>query len=345
MTRMLRCITTLVALALLAPATPVRADEPLAVCATVPELGAIVRAVGGDQVAVEVFTKPTEDPHFTPARPSLIKALNACALLVQVGMDLELGWLPLLAKNARNAAALPGAPGFLDASTAITPLAVPTGTVDRSMGDVHPYGNPHYLLDPMNGMLVAGAVHEKLAALRPGSRAYFDERLAAFRHEVATGLVGATLAAKYDVAKLALLAEHGKLLAFLRGQGEEQDLGGWLGALAPRFGAKVIDDHPMWPYFARRFGLVVAGHLEPKPGVPPTTKHLAAVIALMRSERITAVLASAYYDPRHAQFVADATGAAVLAMANQAGARPGTDGYVAFIDYDVRQVAGALGAP
>ena len=337
-----RLVVTLVLGAIVLPVSLARAATPLAVCATVPELGSIVREVGGDRVSVEVFTKPTEDPHFTPARPSLIKALNQCDLLVQVGMELEVGWLPLLLKNGRNAAVLPGGVGFLDASTAITPLDVPTGTIDRSMGDVHPYGNPHYLLDPVNGMLVAGLVHDKLASLRPESQGYFDERYAAFRGALASGLVGAKLAAKYDVEKLALLAEHGKLVEFLRGQGEDRDLGGWLGAVAPDFGAKVIDDHPMWPYFARRFGLVVAGHLEPKPGIPPTTKHLAEIVALVKSEGIRVVLASAYYDPRHAAFVAEQTGAKVLAMANQVGARPGTDTYVGFVDYNVKQVADAL---
>jgi ABC-type Zn uptake system ZnuABC Zn-binding protein ZnuA len=317
--------------------------RPLAACVTVPELASIVREVGGDRVTVETFTKPTEDPHFTPARPSLIKALNGCELFAQVGLDLEAGWVPLLLKNARNPGVLPGAPGFLDASTVITPLEVPVGIVDRSLGDVHPYGNAHYLTDPVNGMAVAGFVHQKLVGLRPDARAYFDERLAAFRAAVATALVGAPLAAKYDAEKLALLAEHGKLLDFLRGQGEEGILGGWLGRLTGDFGTKVVDDHPMWPYFARRFGLVVAGHLEPKPGIPPTSKHLAELIDRMRSERVPLVLASVYYDPRHARFVAEATGAKVLAMANQAGARPGTDTYVGFIDYNVRQVADALG--
>jgi ABC-type Zn uptake system ZnuABC Zn-binding protein ZnuA len=255
---------------------------------------------------------------------------------------IELGWVPLLLKNARNAAVLPGAPGHLDASTAITPIDVPTGTVDRSMGDVHPFGNPHYLTDPVNGMLVAGLVHARLATLRPAAQAYFDQRLQAFRRQVSTALVGERLAAKYDVEKLALLAEHGKLVEFLRGQGEADLLQGWLGLLAPDHGTKVVDDHPMWPYFAKRFGLVVAGHLEPKPGVPPTTKHLADLIAMMRDEHVRVVLASAYYDPRHARFVADETGATVLAMANQVGARPGTEDYLGFVDYNVRQVAGAL---
>jgi ABC-type Zn uptake system ZnuABC Zn-binding protein ZnuA len=343
--------TVLMALLLAVLVAPARAAEPLAprsldpvrVCATVSELGSIVREIGGDQVAVEVFTKPTEDPHFTPARPSLIKSLNACELLVQVGLDLETAWLALLSKSARNPAVLPRGAGFLDASTAITPRDVPTGTIDRSMGDVHPFGNPHYLADPMNGWLVAGLVRDKLTALRPASQAYFDERLAAFRKALAEAIVGAPLAAKYDVQKLALLAEHGKLVEFLRGQGDDGKLGGWLDALAKDFGTQVVDDHPIWPYFARRFGLVIAAHLEPKPGVPPTTKHLAEVVALVKSAGVRAVLASAYYDPRHARFVGEATGIPVLAMANQLGSRPGTDTYVAWVDYNVRQVAHALG--
>jgi ABC-type Zn uptake system ZnuABC Zn-binding protein ZnuA len=334
----------LVATARTVYATPdVDEGRTLDVCATVPELGSIVNEIGGDHVTVEVFTKPTEDPHFTPARPSLIKALNGCDMLAEVGMDLEVGWLPLLVKNARNDDVLAGGPGFFDASTAITPIDVPTGTIDRSMGDVHPYGNPHYLADPLNGMLVAAAVRDRLVALRPGWHAYFDERLASFRKRIATALVGDTLAAKYDVQKLALLAEHGKLVEFLRDQNEDKALGGWLGLVAADFGAKVIDDHPMWPYFAKRFGLVVADHLEPKPGIPPTTKHLADVVALVKDQGIKIVLASAYYDPRHAAFVAEQTGARVLAMANQAGARPGTDDDVAYVDYNVRQVAEGLG--
>lgn len=333
----------LTALLLVVSWTSARGADPISVCATVPELGSIVREIGGDQVAVEVFTKSTEDPHFTPARPSLIKSLNTCELLVQVGLDLETAWLALLSKSARNPAVLPGGAGFVDASTAITPLDLPTGTVDRSMGDVHPFGNPHYLADPMNGWLVAGLVRDRLAALRPASQPYFDERLAALRKRLAEAIVGAPLAAKYDVQKLALLAEHGKLVEFLRGQGDDGKLGGWFGALAEHFGTRVVDDHPIWPYFARRFGLVVAAHLEPKPGVPPTTKHLAEVVALVQSAGVRAVLASAYYDPRHARFVAEATGIPVVAMANQAGSRPGTDSYVTWVDYNVRQVADALG--
>ena len=316
---------------------------PLQVCATVPELGALTREVGGDEVAVVVFAKGTEDPHFVEARPSFVKDLSRADLLVVVGLDLETGYLPVLLQNARNARVLPGGPGYLDASQAIERLDQPTGPVDRSMGDVHPYGNPHYLLDPLNGLRVARLIATRLAELRPEKRAYFEARTADFARRLGTALVGGALARKYDPEKLAALAEYGKLDDFLRQQGDDAALGGWLGAVRPYRGGKVVDDHNLWPYFARRFGMVVIGHMEPKPGITPTTKHLGELIAQIRAEHVRALLAAAYYDPRHARFLATETGVSIAAMANQAGARPGTDDYLALASYNVRQLVEALG--
>ena len=327
---------------LVVPASPAPA-APLQVCATVPELGVLTREVGGDEVSVVVFAKGTEDPHFVEARPSFVKELSRADLLVVIGLDFEIGYLPVLLRNARNGRALPGAPGHLDASLAIERLDQPTAPVDRSMGDVHPYGNPHYLLDPLNGLRVARLVSARLAELRPEKRAYFDARSAAFARRLGTALVGEALARKYDPEKLAALAEYGTLDGFLRQQGDDGALGGWLGAMRPYRGAKVVDDHNLWPYFARRFGIEVIGHMEPKPGITPTTKHLGELVERMRAEHARALLAAAYYDPRHARFLAAETGVPIAAMANQAGARPGTDGYLALIDYNVRQVAAALG--
>ncbi|MFN8643447.1 MAG: metal ABC transporter substrate-binding protein [Candidatus Binatia bacterium] len=329
-------------LAALAAALPAGAAEPLSVVATVPELGALVRAVGGDRVAVTVLAKPTEDPHFVEARPSYVKALSGADLYVQVGLDLEAGYAPVLLTGARNPAILAGQKGYLDASTAITPLDVPSGPVDRSMGDVHPRGNPHYLLDPLLGLKVAAQLRDALSALRPADAATFAANYEAFRQQLDDDLVGAPLAKKYGAAKLATLAEYGKLLPFLEQQGDAAELGGWLGALAPYHGAKAIDDHPIWPYFARRFGIEIVGHLEPKPGVPPTTRHLQEIVDQVRAEQVPLLLAAAYYDPRHADFVANQTGARVVRMANQAGSRPGTDAYLAMVDYNVQQVAAAL---
>ena len=329
----------------LAPST-VDAQEvakPLQVCATVPDLGNLVREVGGDRVSVTVFAKGTEDPHFVEAKPSFIKALSQCDLYVQTGMDLEIGWAPVLLQNSRNGAVLPGGRGFLDASTVIAPLEVPTGPVDRSMGDVHPLGNPHYLLDPLNGFKVARLIRDKLIELRPDHKAYFDNRYASFSKRLGVALVGEKLARKYDVEKLALLSERGRLGAFLAGQGEEALLGGWLGLMLPHYGSKAVDDHNVWPYFTRRFGIHVIGHLEPKPGVSPTTSHLRMLVDRMRVEGVKAVLAVPYYDPRHARFISEHTGARVVNLANQVGAREGADDYLRMFDYNIRQLTAALG--
>jgi zinc/manganese transport system substrate-binding protein len=316
--------------------------QPIQVCATVPELGSLAHEVGGDQVAVSVFGKGTEDPHFVEAKPSFIKVLSQCELYLQMGMELEMGWAPVLLQNARNGRVLPGTRGYLDASAVITPLEVPSGPVDRSMGDVHPAGNPHYLLDPVNGLRVARLIRDKLSELRPERQKYFEERYADFRQRLGAALVGAALAKKYDVEKLALLFEAGKVGDFLKSQGEESLLGGWFGLMMPYRGAKVVVDHNMWPYFARRFGISVIGFLEPKPGLPPTTKYLNELIESMRAQGIKVILANPYFDPRFAQFVAERTGAQVVNIAHMVGARAGTNDYISMVDYDVRQLAGAL---
>ena len=153
-------------------------------------------------------------------------------------------------------------------------------------------------------------------------------------------LVGEPLAKKYkpdDIPKLALLFEHGKLEAYLKSQKEDSLLGGWLGMMLPYYGTKAVDDHNMWPYFARRFGLRVIAHMEPKPGVPPTTQHLGTVAQQMRAEQVRLMLANPYYDPRHAQFLASNAGAKIVNVAHQVGSRPGTDDYLSMVDYNVRQ--------
>jgi zinc/manganese transport system substrate-binding protein len=316
--------------------------QPLRVAVTVPDLGSLVREVGGDQVAVTVFAKGTEDPHFVEAKPSFIKTLSEADLYVEGGMELEMGWASTLLQGARNAKVLPGARGFLDASTVITPLEVPSGPVDRSMGDVHPAGNPHYLVDPINGLRVARLIRDKLIDLRPERQKYFEERYSSFHQRLGAALVGDALAKKYDVEKLAVLFEVGKLSDFLKSQGEESLLGGWFALMLPYRGAKVVADHNTWPYFARRFGISVIGFLEPKPGLPPTTRHLNELIESMRAQGVRVILANPYFDPRFAQFVAERTGAQVVSMAFMVGARPGTNDYLSMVDYDVRQLAGAL---
>jgi ABC-type Zn uptake system ZnuABC Zn-binding protein ZnuA len=322
-------------------ATPVGA-EPLVVCATVPELGRLVETIGGSDVKVTVFAKPTEDPHFVDARPSFVRALNRADLLVLNGLELEIGWLPALIQNARNAQVLPGASGYVDASVAIQPMNVPAVRVDRSMGDVHPMGNPHYLLDPVNGLKAAALLRDRMSALRPAQTAAFAEAYDAFKKRLAERLAGKALADLYDIEKLALLQENAKLLPFLSTVERSSELGGWWGRLLPYGGIKVVQDHRIWPYFARRFGLRIVADMEPKPGIAPTTHHMKQVAEIIRAQHVPIAMTAAYYDPKYGDFLARETGLAVARMANQAGARPGTDDYLDMVGFNVDQIADIL---
>jgi ABC-type Zn uptake system ZnuABC Zn-binding protein ZnuA len=317
--------------------------KPIQVCATVPDLANLAQEIGGDQVKITVFAKSQEDPHFIEAKPSFIKALSQADLFLQIGMDLEVGYAPVLLQNARNSRILTGAPGDVDCSRVITPMEVPAGIVDRSMGDVHPLGNPHYLLDPLNGLRVARLIRDKLTELRPEKKPFFEERYAAFYRNTGGALVGEKLARKYEFEKIALLYEQGKLEPFLKEQKEEGSLSGWLGMMLPYRGSKVASDHNLWPYLARRFGISLVGFLEPKPGISPTTKHLQALVEMMKAERIKVILSSPYFEIRYAQFVSKNTGAKIVPLAHQVGSRPGTDSYIRMIDYNVRELSKSLG--
>ncbi len=322
---------------------PVQAKgEPVRVCVTTPDLGSLVQEIGGERVSLTIFGKGTEDPHFLEPKPSFVKALSLADIFVQTGLDLESGWAPLIIQNARNSKVVPGARGFVDASSVISPLEVPTGHVDRSMGDVHPGGNPHYLLDPINGLAVARLIRDRLSETRPQERALFHERYSSFRDRVAKALVGERLAARYDFEKLAILFEHGKLQPFLAEQGQTDLLGGWLGAMMPHFGVKVVADHNLWPYFARRFGIRVVGFMEPKPGISPTTKHLGELIQAMQAQGVKVILTVPYFDTRHARFLVERTGARIARMAHQVQSVPEVRDYLGMVDHNVQEVLRAL---
>jgi ABC-type Zn uptake system ZnuABC Zn-binding protein ZnuA len=322
--------------------------DRLNVCCTVPSLGSIAQEVGGDQVAVTTFAKGTENPHFIDARPSFVKTLASADLFIEQGMELEIGWAPVIVQQSRNPNVLPGARGFLDVSAVIDRMEVPTGPIDRSMGDVHPAGNPHYMTDPLNGIAVARLIRDKLVEMRPAERAGFESRCAAFEKHVCTALVGDKLANAFPtdvVEKLARLNESGKLKAFLDQQGKTADLGGWLGALLPFSGAKAVSDHNSWVYFGRRFGIDLVGYLEPKPGITPTTSHLAEIVALVPQQGVKLILVSPGFDPKSGEFVASKTGAKLLVLAHEVGAVESASSYVSMIDYDVKQVVSALQQP
>lgn len=315
-------------------------SAPLRVVATVPDLGSLAQAVGGEEVDVTVLVKGPQDPHFLEPRPSFVTALHAADVFVVVGMELEIGWVPPLLKTARNPGILPGSPGYVDASAAIVPLEVPQGAVNRAMGDVHPYGNPHYLTDPVNGLRVAALLRDRLSAERPEAAAAFAERYRRFAGEVATRLVGPEAAGGRDPEELVRAVEEGRLAAVLGGK----PAGGWLGTLHAASGRPTVEDHKMWEYFARRFGLEIVDQLEPKPGIAPTTSHLEEVVGTVQQRGVGLILTSPYFDPRHARWVSERTGARVVTLAHQSGALEGTPDYLATVDTNVRALAEALGS-
>lgn len=287
------------------PRPEAQALAKLNVVATTPDLAAIARAIGGTAVEVLALAKPTEDPHFVDAKPSHIVRLNRADVLIEGGAELELGWLPPLLESARNGKIAVGAPGRIVASARITMLEVPT-TFDRSKGDVHSLGNPHFLLDPVNTEIVATQIAEHFARVAPASAALFAANLKVFSAMV------------------------------------EQRLVQWQRQLAPHRGAKIVTYHRDFIYLAERFGLVIIETLEPKPGIAPSPAHLARVISLMKSEGARVILVQPYQNRRTAETVARQTNAVVLDAPQQPGALPKTETYFELMDFLVGSLATAL---
>ena len=334
------------ALVILALAVATRAQDanaapgPLVVCATTPNLGALLRAVAANDVELTVFCKPTQDPHFLRALPSFVKALSKAELLVFEGLELETGWLPALVDAARNPGVRANATGSFDASSAIEPIR--SAATDRSAGDVHALGNPHYLVEPLGGIAVAHALAVKLGELRPQRRDAYAAAAAALQERIGGILFGDELAARFDERKLGTLQSHGRLDAFLEQQELSDRLGGVLGRTRKHRGARVVVDHDAWPYLLRTLQLETAGFLEPYPGTAPSTRHLGRLVDGLRAQPARLLLHVPYFEPGPIAFVTDATKIEAIALAHQAGALPGTGDYEAFVRRNLEAIADAL---
>lgn len=280
------------------------AVSKLNVVTTTADLTALTQEVGGDRVSVQSIAKGYQDPHFVDAKPSFIRTLNQADALIEGGAALEAGWLPPLLDGARNPRIAAGAPGRIVASTGLALLEVPT-QLDRSLGDVHPFGNPHYLLDPVNAKTVARTIAEGLCGVDHARCDTFTAGAKTF---------GDTIDAK---------------------------LAGWQSALAGARGAKVVTYHKDFDYFAERFGLEVVGTLEPKPGIPPSPTHVAELVPRMQADHVRLILIEPFRDRSTPDFVAEKTGAKVLLVPLMPDGKAATD-YVGVIDNAVQQIAGAL---
>ena len=317
--------------------------EPLRIVATLPALGEVAEAVGGAEVRVSSIASGVQDPHFVDPRPSyMLKLRDADALLVN-GLDLEVGWVPALIEGSRNGRLRPGAPGYIDCSRDIALLEIPTRELTRADGDVHPLGNPHYMLDPLNAKVVAATLSRAFARLRPEKAGEFEARSKAFAREIDRATFGAELVDLVGGNKLERLVRSGELEAFLARAPAGAKLGGWLGKMLPLRGAKVVFYHRSYSYFAQRFGLSAADYIEALPGIQPGPRHLADVIERIGRERVRLVVAHPFNDQKLARLVAEKSGARLVSLPLDVGGSAGADDLKSFFDAITTQLTTAYG--
>lgn len=298
-TAFIRTCATLLALTVSSPAA-------LNVVATTADFGAIARNIGGDKVQVFVLAQPGEDVHFVAPKPSYIAKLSRADVVIEGGAELEIGWLPPLLEGSRNTKLARGQPGHIACAEGLALLEVPA-TLDRSHGDIHAMGNPHFMTDPVNAQHAADQMCDAFCSLDPQNAAAYREHLKAF-----TDLLKAKMA-------------------------------DWEKQLAPFHGQRVVAFHNSWPYFAKRFGLRIDLFLEPKPGIPPTPAHLGEIVSTMKTESIGAIIVEPYQNRKTAETVAARTGARIVDFCQYPGGVRGAEGgYVELIDYLVNTLAAAL---
>ena len=291
-------IKTIVAVVVVLSGLGARAEAKLRVVTSIEVLADLSRQVGGDRVDVTSLSRGYQDPHFVEAKPSLVLALNRADALVHVGLDLEIGWLPPLVQQSRNAKIQRGQPGNIDASTSIRPDDIPTVPSDqlRALGDIHPLGNPHYWIPPKNARAIAKLLAERFTALDAAGAATYKAELARF---------------------------EGRLAA------KEKE---WEAAAAPLKGTRIVTYHKSWSYVAHWLGMEEIGYIEPKPGIPPTANHTAQLVELMKKNGVRLVIVESFYPSTMAKFVAENGKARLVAAPANVGATPAIKTYFDLVD-------------
>lgn len=276
------------------------------VVTTTEDLAAITRAVGGDRVVVDFIARGAQDAHFIDAKPSHMLKLSRADLFVQVGLGLEVGWVPALLPGARNAGIQPGAPGYVNASEGIDLLEIPTGRIDRSAGDVHAEGNPHYWLDPVNGQQIAKNITAGLKRIDPEGKKVYERNQKQFSRNL-------------DAATQ-----------------------GWIEEMKPFKGEKLVTYHNSWIYFLKRFSLEAIAYIEPKPGIPPSTSHLEQTVRRIKTEGVRMVIVEPYFDGKVSRFIAKKAGVEVVSLPPSVSTGSGIDDYFQLFDHLVATLTDVL---
>jgi zinc/manganese transport system substrate-binding protein len=282
------------------------ADSKLRIMTATTDLASLAQEVGGERVDVESIARGYQDPHFVDPKPSFLLKLSKAELLIVVGLELEIGWLPPLITQSSNPRIQVGAPGYLDASRFAKILEIPTGQVTRAEGDVHPLGNPHYWLDPDNGLRIAKGIQNKLSEMRPNDAAYFAQRYDAFQQRLK--------------------------------QSDHQ----WQAQMKPYVGRKIVTYHRSWPNFAEHFGLNVVGYVEPRPGIPPSPQHTVELIGQMKREGVKAIIVEPYFDLKTPDSIARETGGVVVVLMPSVGGEKEITDYFKLFDYDIAKLKKAF---
>ena len=283
-----------------------KADTKIRIMTATTDLASLAQEVGGDKVDVESIARGYQDPHFVDPKPSFLLKLSKAELLIVVGLELEIGWLPPLITQSSNPRIQVGAPGYFDASRYARILEIPTGQVTRAEGDVHPLGNPHYWLDPENGLRISKAIADKLSAMRPNDAAYFAERYSAFEQRL-----------------------------------KEADQK-WLAEMKPYAGRKIVTYHRSWPNFAEHFGLNVIGYVEPRPGIPPSPQHTVELIGQMKRDGVKVIVVEPYFDLKTPNSIARETGGQVVVLMPSVGGEKEITDYFKLFDYDIAKLKKAF---
>ncbi len=301
-------IIFLIVICIYVPLSPNSAVSKIKVVTSIPDLADIAKQIGGDKIEEFSIAKGYQDPHFVDAKPSYMIKLQRADLFVQVGLDLEIGWVPPLVEGARNNKILWGGSGYIDASQGINLLQVPTADPAklRAEGDIHIFGNPHYWLDPLNGKMIAENIFNGLVRISPENESYFKQNLDIFKQKIDEGTRR------------------------------------WLERMQPYKGVEIFAYHNSWPYFEQRFGIKIAGFIEPKPGIPPSPKYLVQVINQMKSKKIKIIIIEPYFPTKSAELVAKNTGAVVVELAPEVGGQPDVDDYFTLFDYNINKLIEAF---
>ena len=293
-------------LAVFSVLAPLAEARKLNIVTSTTDLASLTQEVGGDRISVESIAKGYQDPHFVEAKPSFLLKLRHADLLIAVGLELEIGWLPPLITQSGNPRIQPSAAGYLDASQFAEILEIPRGQITRAMGDVHPQGNPHYWLDPDNGRRIAKGIAGKLAQLDPENASYFQQRF-------------------QDFDKRLTAAEQN-----------------WDAQMRPYTGRKVVTYHNSWPNFAKHFKLNVVGYVEPRPGIPPSPGHTLELIQAMRRDNVKIIMVEPYFDLKTPDSIARETGGKVLVMTPSVGGEKPVTDYFKLFDYDINLLVNAF---